>query len=255
MISIAFTGGNSWVAQEISNYIKTKSSEVEIELLIRNVSDEYYSLYKFSKNNFDKFDFVFHLAHDYSINGNTVERVIEEFREFLQSSKANNFLLSSMSASKKNPSNYSSFKMQLEMIFKENYAGILRSGLIYKNLVSGDYSKPLQKLSRLVSLLPFSLSTGSSYYLTSIDSIGDEILSIAYKGTKIPYDSSKLTNIFDFGPFSFSELQEKMGINRNFRLTFPTTFVKKFYIKYKKFIPGIVSVDRAVNLIAGMHEE
>jgi hypothetical protein len=254
MIFIAFTGGNSWVAQEISEYIKTKSSEIEIVLLIRNVSNEYHSLNKFSKNDFDRFDFVFHLAHDYKINENTAKIVIDEFREFLQSSNTNNFLLSSMSASKKNPSNYSSFKLQLEMIFEENYAGILRPGLIYKNLENREYSKPLQKFSRIASFLPFSLSAGSSYYLTSINSIGDAILSIIDKGSEVYCDSSKRTNIFDFGPLDFSELQRKVGINRSFKLILPATFVKKFYIKFKKFIPEIVRVDKAVNLIAGMYE-
>jgi hypothetical protein len=255
MTSLAFTGGNSWVAKEIARYIVSQNSNIEITFLIRKKSIKYYPLSEFSKNNLDQFDFVFHLAHEYSSNSTVSKNILREFEIFLKKTGASHIFLSTMSASKDNPTHYSRVKIELEKIFHEHGGKVLRSGLIYKNLESQNFSRPLQKLNRIFKLVPFSISSESSYFLTSIASIGNALLSII--DTKAADDPNVRIekNIFDAGPLKFFELQESLGIKRKPMLRFSSTLIKRIYLRYENSFQRLAWFDRIINLLVGMYLE
>lgn len=196
MLRILVTGSTSSIGLHLVNKLKQCGFEV---ILFGGKHSNMWRLGEKIPSNISA-DFLIHLAHDRTLS---VDETIASTQAICSSFNGPKVYLSSLSAHERSNSKYGKSKYESEKVFLNSGSSILRAGVVYGADVTGIFGK-LNKLVKLLYILPIPYRGVTLLYTTHIDDLVDEVIQ------QINRPKNKIVFAANSFPLSFYELISKI---------------------------------------------
>ena len=242
-MNIAIYGGSGPLARNLSEFLNLHGHHVTT--MSRRDNSMEFDLKAFASNDFSRYDFVLHLAHDYKANNRDFDVILTQHAALLKNNKTGFVYFSSMSSHGENTSRYSYQKQEMEKVFASFGQTVIRLGLVYSGENTPEKNRPIKQIAKVLHYLRFLSNdekNSSMYYLTSFHDVEFKVLEILDKNIPI-----SIQDVYSLGPLSASQLYSFIARNpSNLKISsFPIDlflrliFLSPVYDKFLNFVNGM----------------